>query len=111
MRYRQDLITVEGERTIIGEDSYGDPVYGETLVEVAVHSVQPALVDEAGGVARWSTTEMDVYSYRPLDIGPKESVWYKGRKFQANGETQAFHNAYTGTEVYRQRIVRAGDAT
>lgn len=111
MRYRQDHITIAGERTIIGEDSYGDPIYGEANVDVAVHSVQPALVDESGGVARWSTTEMDVYSYRPLQIGPKESVWYEGRKFQAYGETQAFRNPYTGTEVYRQRIIRAGDAT
>lgn len=111
MRYRPDHITVTGERVIVGEDSYGDPIYGETQEIVAVHSVQPALVDEADGTTRWSTTEMDIFSYRPLTIGPKESVWYKGRKFQANGETQHFANPYTGRNVYRQRIIRAGDAT
>lgn len=112
MRYRPDTITLVTEGKVVGEDSYGDPIYGDEEVDISVHSVQPALVDEADGTAaRWSTTEMDIFSYRPLAIGPKEVVWYDGRKFQAHGETQTFRNPYTGTEVYRQRIIRAGDAT
>lgn len=111
MRYRPDTITLVTEGKVVGEDSYGDPIYGDEEIDIAVHSVQPALVDEADGTARWSTTEMDIFSYRPLHISASDSVWHEGRKFQANGETQAFRNPYTGTEVYRQRIVRAGDAT
>lgn len=111
LRKLKTTIDVVGDKVKVGEDSYGDPIYKPSMKTVEVHSVQPKSVDEADGGMRWSTTELDVFSYTPLHLDPADTVVYRGERYQVDGPPAHFRNPYTLRELTRQTIKLVGDAT
>lgn len=91
-------------RTVVGQDEYGNDVYGETSTPVSGVAVWPRIAAAASGTEQVQAQDQIVSGLWVLfppehDVTGVDAMTVRGLRYEADGEPGRYASPLTGTDV------------